>query len=548
LEQRVGVPKRVLASSAYVFLFLAGSTLAAPLPSWAQGGASPSPSETAPAPTEAAQREAMTTAIQDLQQQVRQLRDAVAEIRSEAAEYRQETTVLRQELKAAQLQSSTRALSNDASETVGSKPGALEAKEPSDSAVAKDRSQPQEMLQRVSSLEDDIALLTGKIDDQYQTKVESASKYRVRLSGIVLLNLFSNQGATDNQDFPSFALSGSRGSNGNFGATLRQSQIGLDVFGPTWVGAKVSGMVQGDFSGGFPYTWNGVNSGYFRLRTASARMDWENTSLVAGQDDLFFSPLSPTSFASLAIPALTYSGNLWGWIPQVRLEHRFAISDTQSVRLQAGILDNLTGEYPSPVFWSRIPGPGESSGQPSYALRTSWSGDVLGRHLTLGAAGYYSRQNWGFARHIDGWAGMTDWNIPLLSRVEWSGEFYRGRGVGGIGGGLGQSVYFDSDPTNPSSQVFGLDSVGGWSQLKLKATSKLEFNGAFGLDSPTAAEIRESFGNQPYLQQNRSWLGNFIYRPRSDLLFSAEYRRLRTTPQHGADTAGQINLMMGVLF
>jgi hypothetical protein len=547
LEQQVGVPKRVLASGAYVLLFLAGSTLAVPQPSWAQGGASPSSSETSPAPPEAAEREAMTTAIQELQQQVRQLRDAVADIRSEAAEYRRETTELREELRAAQLQSSTRAGGKDASETADSKPGMVETKEPSDGAAAKDQSQPQEIMQRVASLEDNIALLTGKIDDQYQTKVESASKYRVRLSGIVLLNLFSNRGATDNQDFPSFALP-SRGNNGNFGATLRQSQIGLEVFGPTWAGAKVSGIVQADFSGGFPFTWNGVNSGFFRLRTASARMDWENTSLVAGQDDLFFSPLSPTSFASLAIPALTYSGNLWGWIPQLRVEHRFALSDTQTIRLQAGILDNLTGEYPSAVFWSRTPGPGENSGQPSYALRTSWSGDILGRHVTLGTAGYYSRQNWGFARHIDGWAGMADWNIPLLSRVELSGEFFRGRGVGGIGGGLGQSVYFDNDPTNPNSQVHGLDSVGGWSQLKLKATSKLEFNGAFGLDNPTASEIRESFANQPYLQQNRSWLGNFIYRPRSDLLFSAEYRRLRTTPQYGVDTAGQINLMMGVLF
>jgi len=33
-----------------------------------------------------------------------------------------------------------------------------------------------------------------KVDEQYQTKVESASKYRMRLSGIVLLNLFSNWG------------------------------------------------------------------------------------------------------------------------------------------------------------------------------------------------------------------------------------------------------------------------------------------------------------------------------------------------------------------
>jgi hypothetical protein len=40
-----------------------------------------------------------------------------------------------------------------------------------------------------------------------------------------------------------------------------------------------------------------------------------------------------------------------------------------------------------------------------------------------------------------------------------------------------------------------------------------------------------------------------IYRPRSDLLFSAEYRHLSTsTFYNGTAGAGQINLMMGVLF
>src|ERR1700736_5930046 len=83
----------------------------------------------------------------------------------------------------------------------------------------------------------------------------------------------------------------------------------------------------------------------FSAPPGRARRYRENTSCVAGQDELFFSPLSPTSFASLAVPALNFSGNLWGWIPQVRVEHRFAISDTQTVGVQAGVLDNLTGEY-----------------------------------------------------------------------------------------------------------------------------------------------------------------------------------------------------------
>jgi hypothetical protein len=143
---------------------------------------------------------------------------------------------------------------------------------------------------------------------------------------------------------------------------------------------------------------------------------------------------------------------------------------------------------------------------------------------------------------------MTDWKIPLGSRVELSGELYRGRAIGGIGGGVGRSVYFDGDPLDPTSQVDGLDAAGGWSQLKFKATNKLEFNAAFGLDNPTASEARMAFSPQPYAEQNRSALTNFIYRPRSNLLFSAEYRHLRTAQNYGEDTAEQINLMMGVLF
>jgi hypothetical protein len=41
---------------------------------------------------------------------------------------------------------------------------------------------------------------------------------------------------------------------------------------------------------------------------------------------------------------------------------------------------------------------------------------------------------------------------------------------------------------------------------------------------------------------------NFVYRPRSDLLFSGEYRHLRTTQIGSLDTADQVNMTMGVLF
>jgi hypothetical protein len=484
------------------------------------------------------QTEQMASALRDLQQQVQELRSAVAEIHSEAAQYRAEAAALRQELERmhGSAQPSTDALNSAAPASATTEVAPTTTVE-----------------QRVASLEESTQLLRGKVDEQYQTKVESASKYKVRLSGIVLLNLFNNRGAVDNQDFPTYAANPTAyDSNGSLGASLRQSELGLEVFGPTVAGARTSGHFQFDFAGGFPNTLNGANYGLFRMRTGNIRLDWENTSVVAGQDAVFLSPLSPTSFASLAEPAFSYAGNLWGWIPQVRIEHRFNVADGQTVTLSGGVLDNVDGEPPYASF-NRIPQAGEKTGQPAYGSRVAWSQTVHGQPLTLGAAGFYSRQDWGFNRHTDGWAGMADWDIPLLSRLAVSGEFYRGRAIGGLGGGVGRSVLFSGTPIDPATHVRALNSIGGWSQLKIRATSKLEFNGGFGLDNPRLADLRwfpntVSYYN-PSLGQNRSTLVNFIYRPKSNLLLSSEYRHLRTFQTDGSNyTAEQVNMMIGVLF
>src|SRR6202790_1319541 len=136
------------------------------------------------------------------------------------------------------------------------------------------------------------------------------------------------------------------------------------------------------------------------MQTASLRLDWKNTSVIAGQDSLFISPLSPTSFASLATPAFAFAGNLWGWTPQLRVERPFFLSDQQPVTLQAGVLDNLYWEPPSKSFY-RSAQAGELSGQPAYAFRTSWARPVREHPLSFGIAGYYGRQNWTWGRYAD---------------------------------------------------------------------------------------------------------------------------------------------------
>lgn len=489
-------------------------------------------SVTAQAPPSQPTGQSLAQSVQDLKQQVEELRAAVAQIRAEASQYRAESEQLRKELETMRTAESATPVPPAGAEQAGNGTSSLE--------------------QRLSSVEENTQLVQNELRTQYQTKVESASKYRVRLSGLVLFNLFGNSGSVDNLDVPTYAAPSSNyGATSSFGATLRQSELGLEVFGPTIRGAKTSGQVQFDFGGGFPAgALDGVNTGIVRLRTASVRLDWQNTSIIAGQDNLFISPNSPTSFASLLTPSFGYSGNLWAWTPQIRLEHRMAFRADQDFVVQAGILDNITGDFSYGSH--RQPQAGESTSSPAYALRTGWNGTLGGKPAGVGVSGYYSPQHWGPGWNVNGWAIGTDWRVPVARQLELSGEIYRGKAVGGIGGGIGQSVIFGGTAADPYFYFRPLNSAGGWSQLKFMPTPRLEFNGVFGMDNPFAADVHAfAFPAGPYgivLAANRSEMVNIVFRPRSDLLLSAEYRHLRTSQLLGFNTADQVNVMMGVLF
>ena len=481
----------------------------------------------------------VTSSLRDLEGQVRELKQMVLQLQQQTTASSAEISRLREELRAQRGAAPPVGAGESDQMAVGAAPANVPVE------------------QRLQHLEEDEQLLSGKVDEQYQTKLESASKYRVRFSGIVLFNLFGNSGYPDNADVPTWVLRPDPvDSPGSVGGTLRQTILGFEVFGPDVFGAHTSGNVNFDFGGGFPATYNGVNAGLARLRTATIRLDWKNTSLIAGQDGLFISPEAPTSFASLIVPALTYSGNLWSWTPQLRVEHRFEFSDHSSVSLQGGILDPLTGEPPNDFnyVWYRAPDAGEESRQPGFAGRVSYSHPMLGRSFTAGVGGYYSRESWGFGRVVNGYAATADWNLPLNGWFTLSGFFYRGQAIGGLGAALSRSVVYNGPLSDPATTVLPLNSVGGWAQLKYQPLPKLEFNGAFGQDNPFASDLRyfggqtQSYGS-PFVTRNQGVFGNVIYRPRSDLVLSLEYRRLKTFSIYNTSyAAGQLNMAMGILF
>ena len=146
--------------------------------------------------------------LRELDSQVRELRAVIEQMRTENAQSRAEMQELRQELQdtrkllaplAAAAQCSLRATS------VPAESSAAASRNSSETVRNARISRTDDLGSRVQKLEESTQLLGSKIDEQYQTKVETAAKYRARLSGIVLMNAFHNVGASDNLDLPDYA-------------------------------------------------------------------------------------------------------------------------------------------------------------------------------------------------------------------------------------------------------------------------------------------------------------------------------------------------------
>jgi hypothetical protein len=394
----------------------------------------------------------------------------------------------------------------------------------------------------VENIREQQQVQQSEIATHQQDKVESASKFPVKLTGLILMNTFVNTAAVDIPQSPTMAT----GAAGTTGISLRQTVLGLDARGPHIFGASSDADVRMDFFGGVGqgggYSQNG---GVARLRTAHAELAWDRTRAFFEMERPIVSPNTPTSITAIAQPALSWSGNLWNWMPQVGAEYTPHLNDASRISMQAAIADvpdppaqqqNIT---PAPVAslgeQSRWPG---SEARVGYARGNDLSG------LRVGAGGYFSPHAFNEYFHFDAWAATVDYRIPLFAHLESSGSFYRGSALGGLGGG----AYKDYLYAQQGSAVYyrPLDDVGGWTQLKARANERLEFNVAYGLDNAFAHEIRPYVLNATSayqgLARNSTWFTNVIYSPTAYTLFSFEYRRIDSSyaigPHSEADVYG----------
>jgi len=399
--------------------------------------------------------------------------------------------------------------------------------------------------------EDDWQVMNARLEEHEQVKVASSSKYRLTISGIALFNVFDTSGQVDNLDAPSTAIAVAANGSGSLSASFRQSLLGLRGVGPRVFGASTSADLQVDFLNGTagPY---GLGAGIMGLRIARVQFDWRNASITGGLETPFFSPNSPTSYLSLAVPAFASAGNLWNWTPDLRAERRFDFASAE-LKVEGGFLDS--GGYAASGSQDRVPTPGEASRQPVYAVRLSGNNRMEDRAISFGFSGIYAPLSFP-GRTVSASGVLADWRFPLPAKLQLSGAFFSGKGLDGFGGLALPAVQsqdyvhylYVTAPTLASIPV-----IGGWSQLKFTLNSRSEFNLAGGLGQRDAGRLRAAAQFDPLLlavpPSNRVFFFNYIFRPRGDLLFSAEYRRFNTGAIFGApNLSGQVGLALGFLF
>jgi len=411
------------------------------------------------------------------------------------------------------------------------------------------------LQQAVAELREEQSVQQAEIAVHEQAKVESLSRYRLKVGGLVLFNAFEDDGAVDSIDVPAIAVSRAPGvSHGSAGASMRQSLITLDATGPQFGGAHTYANLQMDFFGGLSTADYTSTAGTVRMRAASVETAWQSFNVHAGLERLLIAQSSPTSYASVGEPAMAWSGNLWAWVPQITAEKQFDLSDTHQIQISAAAAD-IPDPGPDSSEYVRVASAAERSRYPGVEGRAGYSWGES--HANgIGVDGYTSKHNYGQSGNVNAWAALADWHVMLPARFTLSGEAYKGQALGGLGGGAFKDIgtaYDYNGSYAAQAKAVGLHDAGGWAQLKFHLNSLLEFNGAFGQDNDTAAQLRASGISlaNPYsgLARNRTFLGNAIFRPRASFLLSLEYRKLESWQiVSAANTAQIIGMAAGYEF
>lgn len=359
------------------------------------------------------------------------------------------------------------------------------------------------------TLDERMSVVENRIEEQSQTKVEASQRFPIRLTGMALINAFSNSAHSGDRDNPTVASldTGPR----RAGGSVRQSVIGLEFRGPALPrGGNINGSLFMDF-----YGYAGDSYGdHFRVRTGRINFDWKNTSFMIGQDKPLVSPREPNSLSQVGVSPLTNAGNLWLWQPQARLERRFTLGESTTLRVQASVYQLREGAAIVP---------------PEYANSLERARPALEGRFELGhqrpdgfrveiAPGFHVATSHVAGDSVPSRMVTVDWFLRPAARFEFTGMLFSGKNIAGLGALRQGFRIVEQGHAEP------VHSRGGWSQLTYLATRRITLNLFGGQQDDRDADL--SLGG---FGKNQAYGGNFMLRIAPNVVLSLENLRTWTS-------------------
>jgi hypothetical protein len=397
---------------------------------------------------------------------------------------------------------------------------------PADSA----RAAADSLAARLRRAEAAIAQLQQQVADQASSGVTTRSRMQLEVNGRVLVHAFRNDANVNNVDDPQVVRAQPAPSPAtSLGLAIRQTTLGLVVRSRDVLGGQFVGDLDVDFFGGQQPSSGGRTFPLVRIRTARGAVRWQDGEVMVGQESPLIAAVSPVSPAAIGTPAFAAAGNLWLWLPQLRVT--LETSGPVRVALQGAVLANTTGDAQTP--FDTDADAAERTGVPAFEmrLRARWGEDALASEV--GCGGHIARLSSGTTMHATH-ALACDARVAV-SRVELRAEGYSGRGLRGLGGGgISQNLDRFASP---------LRDTGGWAQLNVDAHALLKLGAGCGIDAPREADV-PSGGRL----RNTSCAGYTIVRPAGPVFIGAEFRRIETKYAQGAFANDHVNVSFGFEF
>jgi hypothetical protein len=361
---------------------------------------------------------------------------------------------------------------------------------------------------------------------------------QAQVHGLVLVNAFVNSTGVNNSDVPQFVLPAPAPGGppaSAAGATIRQSRVRAQASVPEFGGGNLTAELDVDFFGGQQPSTGGRTFPLVRLRRAFAEFTRGRLGVFVGQESPPIVEINPSSLASIGVPEFAGAGNLWLWIPQVRVGVDLSTIGATRLGIEVAALAPTSGDAQTAFFTQ--PDIAERSSRPYVQgrLRARWgSGDTQGEINVGGHLGWLAV---GPDRRVTSRAVAISVWTPLAHRLELRGEAYTGRALAGLGGGgIGQNFGLDSAAVN---------TTGGWVQLNLKPTAAWEIGGGAALDDPDDADLNQTTQRL----RNLAVEGHASWR-QEPVVIGVELRRLETRYGVSPSDAGatHVNLALGFEF